>query len=108
MTYKVTVSTQNSISVKQSSTKIRIQTISGGTLVPAKFSDLTDYNSSGLADKYIIMYDSATQQYIPVNPDTVLSAASNTELTQPGLPNDFVNTLDVDLDDKIDLDAGTF
>jgi hypothetical protein len=43
-----------------------------------------------------------------VNPDTILSASSNTETTQPGLPSDFINTLDVDLDNKIDLDAGNF
>jgi hypothetical protein len=54
------------------------------------------------------MYDASTQKYTAVNPDDVLSAASSTELTAPGLPTDFVDTLDVDLDDKIDLDAGTF
>jgi hypothetical protein len=54
------------------------------------------------------MYDAVTQKYSPVNPDTILSAASNTETSQPGLPNDFVNTLDVDLDSKIDLDGGSF
>ena len=108
MTYKVTITTNSSFSIKKSSNKFNIQTISGGTLVPAKFSDLTDYNQSGLQDKYIIMYDATTQQYIPVNPDAILSAASNTETTQPGLPNDFINTLGVDLEDKIDMDAGGF
>ena len=91
-----------------STNAFKVQTTSGGVLVPAQFSDLSDFNASGLRDKYIIMYDAVTQKYIPVNPDTILSAASNTETSQPGLPNDFVNTLDVDLDDKIDLDGGTF
>jgi beta-lactamase class A len=54
------------------------------------------------------MYDSATGKYTAVNPDEVLSASSTTETTQPGLPDNFVDTLDVDLDDKIDLDAGTW
>jgi hypothetical protein len=54
------------------------------------------------------MYDAASGKWRDVNPDAVLSASSNTETTQPGLPGDFVNTLDVDLDNKIDLDAGVF
>ena len=54
------------------------------------------------------MYNATTGKYTAVNPDVVLSAASNTETTQPGLPQNFIDTLDVDLDDKIDLDAGGF
>jgi len=70
--------------------------------------ELLDVDVSGVGDKFVIMYDATTQKYTAVNPDNVLSASSNTETTQPGLPNDFINTLDTDLDDKIDLDAGTF
>lgn len=108
MTYKVSLSSNNSISVKlKSSLKTKIETSIGGVQVPAKFSDLSDYNASGLNDKYLIMYDAATQKYIPVNPDVILSAAT-TEPISPGLPSDFKNQLDIDLDDKIDLDAGGF
>jgi RecA/RadA recombinase len=42
-----------------------------------------------------------------LNPDEVLSAAT-TEPIQPGLPADFENQLDIDLDDRINLDAGGF
>ena len=108
MTYKVTFSQGVSANVRlHSAPKIKIQTNIGGVLVPAKFSDLTDYNASGLHDKYIIMYDAATNTYIPVNPDAVLSAAA-TEPISPGLPADFENVLDVDLDNRINLDAGGF
>jgi hypothetical protein len=108
MTYKVSLSSNNSISVKlKSPLKTKIETSIGGVQVPAKFSDLSDYNASGLNDKYLIMYDAATQKYIPVNPDVILSAAT-TEPISPGLPSDFTNQLDIDLDDKIDLDAGGF
>jgi hypothetical protein len=31
-----------------------------------------------------------------------------TETTSVGLPQNFIDTLDVDLDDKIDVDAGWF
>jgi hypothetical protein len=73
-----------------------------------RFSDLIDFDDSNVNDKYVLMYDSSTQTYKMVNPDTVLSAASSTETIQPGLPADFENVLDVDLDDRIDLDAGSF
>ena len=108
MTYKVTLSSGTNVTVKlKGEPHAKIQTNFGGIQVPAKFSDLSDYNSSGLHDKYIIMYDAATNTYIPVNPDVVLSAAA-TEPISPGLPADFENVLDVDLDNRIDLDAGGF
>lgn len=72
------------------------------------FGDLIDFNDADKNDQYVIMYDAPTQTYKLVNPDKVLSSASSTETIQPGLPADFENVLDVDLDDRIDLDAGTF
>jgi len=107
MTHKVSVSS-NSYNVQQKSpNKFKVSTILGVSEL-ANLSDLQDVDVTGLKDKHILMFDAASQKYKAVNPDTILSAASNTELTQPGLPNDFINTLGVDLDDKIDLDAGTF
>ena len=70
--------------------------------------ELLDVDVSGVGDKFVIMYDASTQKYTAVNPDNILSAAASTELTAPGLPTDFLDTLNVDLDDKVDLDAGTF
>jgi hypothetical protein len=105
--YKVLSTSSNSYNVKQTVTpKYKVLSTSGETVT--NFSDLLDVDVSNLNDKYVLMYDSATQKYKMVNPDQVLSASSSTETTQPGLPSDFVNTLDVDLDDKIDLDAGIF
>ena len=77
-------------------------------IMPQNLDELTDVEISGNNDKYVLMYDASTNKWRDVNPDVVLSASSNTETTQPGLPGDFVNTLDVDLDNKIDLDAGGF
>ena len=71
-------------------------------------NELLDVDVSGVHDKYVLMYDASTGKYTAVNPDTVLSASSSTETIQPGLPEDFKGVLDVDLDDRIDLDAGTF
>jgi len=107
MTYQVSVAS-SIYNVKQSlPNKFKVSTILGVSEV-ANLSDLQDVDITGLEDGYVIMYNATTGKYKAVNPDTILSAASNTELTQPGLPNDFINTLGVDLDDKIDLDAGTF
>jgi len=87
--------------------KFKISTNLGGVQVPAKFEDLADFDPSGLHDSYVIMYDANTQKYKAVNPDLVLSKAIS-EATSPGIPTAFINQLDIDLDDKIDLDAGTF
>lgn len=107
MTFKVTPTT-NSYSVKLGTPKsYKVETISGGPQVPAKFSDLIDFDPSGLNDSYVIMYDAVTKTYKLVNPDVVLSKSA-TEPISPGLPADFEAVLDVDLDNKIDLDAGTF
>lgn len=76
-------------------------------IMPRYLNELFDVEITGNPDKYVLMYDSATGKWKNKNPDEVLSASA-TESLQPGLPNDFINTLDVDLDNKIDLDAGTF
>jgi hypothetical protein len=105
MTYNVTQS-PNSFSVKLKSTpKIKIQVSAEASSVAGNLTDLGDFNPTGVQDKYLVMYDATTQKYITVDPDVVLSAAAT---TNNGLPQDFVDQLDVDLDNKIDLDAGTF
>jgi hypothetical protein len=98
MTYQVRVSSKSKIKA----------TVASGIIMARTLNELLDVDVSGVGDKFVIMYNATTGKYTAVNPDLVLSAASNTETTQPGLPGDFVNTLDVDLDNKIDLDAGTF
>lgn len=73
-----------------------------------RFGDLIDFNDNNKYDQYVIMYNATTGQYDLVNPDKVFSSAAVDEIRQPGLPEDFENVLDVDLDNRIDLDAGTF
>jgi hypothetical protein len=68
--------------------------------------DITD-----MKDKYVLMYDDTIKKLKFVNPDEVLNAAAETETTQPGLvgfATAFLNELDVDLDNRIDMDAGQF
>ena len=104
MTYKVSVSS-NSYSVKQkSSGNYKVSAILGsGASEVSNLSDLDDVNVSGIQNGYVLTYNASTGQFVAVNPDDVLSSA-----VTGGLPTDFIDKLDVDLDDKIDLDAGGF
>ena len=104
MSIQVTKTT-NTFSVKlKGPDNYNVKTLSGGVQLPAQFSDLSDFDATGVQDSYLVMYDAATQKYKSVSPDFVLSKS----LEDSSLPTDFVDQLDVDLDNKIDLDAGTF
>ena len=63
--------------------------------------------TAGSGDGYVLMFDASTQGFKFVNPDDVLSKAAS-EPQQPGLPGVFIDALDIALDDKIDIDAGTW
>lgn len=87
----------------------KIISLQGGLQVPARLEDLIDVSvdSTNKKDKYVLMYDDTLNKYKLVNPDDVLTAATN-EPIQPGLPAEFDTQLSTDLDNRIDLDAGTF
>jgi len=94
MTYKVSTASTASYSVKQQSVaKFKVSAILGvgGTSV-ANLADLSDVSISGIQNGFVLTYDSSTGKFAVTG----------------GLPGTFVNELDVVLDDKIDLDAGTF
>lgn len=108
MSYKVSVSSGNNYSVKLTQpilSKVNLEY--NLEIMPQRLNELSDVEISGNNDTYVLMYDSASGKWKDVNPDAVVSAAA-TEPIQPGLPQDFKDQLDVDLDDRIDLDAGTF
>lgn len=109
--YKVTLSSSN-YNVKLSrQTKYKVVGFAGGIQVPARFEDLENFDYTDKNDQYVIMYNASTQKYKLVNPDVVLNSAASSETIQPGLvgyASTFLDTLDVDLDDRIDLDAGLF
>ena len=89
----------------------QFKAIQSEDVVANRFVDLTDVSIPSLdptKDNYAVVYDATIGKFKIVDPDAVLSAASTTSGPQPGLPDDFIDTLDVDLDDRIDLDAGTF
>jgi hypothetical protein len=108
MTYKVTFTSPYNYSVKTSQPDNPKVTLGYNIeIMPQKLEELEDVEISGTNDKYVLMYDAASEKWKDVNPDEVLSAAT-TEPIQPGLPQDFENQLDIDLDNKIDLDAGSW
>lgn len=107
MTIKVTATSLNQTTVRVASKSKIKTTVASGVIMARTLDELLDVDVSGVHDKYLIMYNASTQKYTAVNPDEVLSAAT-TEPLSPGLPADFMNQMDVDLDNRIDLDAGTF
>ena len=76
------------------------------TVVAEFLSDLADVSVSNLPtkDNYVLAYDATLQKYTLVPADQVLQSAAE----DAQLPQEFVDQLDVALDDKIDVDAGTF
>lgn len=82
-------------------------TVSQEKTVVAEFlSDLADVSVSNLPakDNHLIAYNATLGKYVLVPADQILqTAAADAEL-----PQQFVQQLDVELDNQIDLDAGTF
>lgn len=80
------------------------------------FQELLDVSVPGISkvdpnpnkNQYVVAYNSSLNKFTLIDPDDVLVAAAATNTMQPGLPQQFIDTLDVDLDDKIDLDGGTW
>lgn len=103
---KVTISSPQSFSISltqsQENTN-KVSAINGGVQVPATFGDLIDFNDQNVGDKSVIVYDSATQKYTTLNIDELLI-----DTVSDGLPNEFVDQLDTDLDNRVDMDGGEF
>lgn len=79
--------------------------------------DLGDVDSTAIpsgssaGDKFVLTYDASNNRFTFVNPDAVIDAAVGVGATFPppvGLSTQTIDYLDTALDDKIDLDAGTF
>ena len=79
--------------------------------------DLGDVDSTAIpsgssaGDKFVLTFDASNNKFTFVNPDAVIDAAVGVGATYPspvGLSTQTIDYLDTALDDKIDLDAGTF
>jgi len=90
------------IQVKLSKTpKLKVRT---QIVVPDNISILNGVDVSNVQDGYVLMYNNTLQQYTFVDPDEILSKA----VVDNFLPPEFINKLDTDLDDRINVDAGQF
>ena len=85
----------------KSKSKINVRT---RISTPENLSGVDNVDIENVQDGYILMYNDELQRYGFVNPDVLLSKAVEDNF----LPSDFLNKLDTDLDDRIDLDAGEF
>ena len=76
------------------------------TVVAENLSELADVSVSDLAgsDKFVLAYNASLAKFELIPADTVLTNAAADAV----LPDSFVNQLDVDLDNKVDLDGGSF
>ena len=82
----------------------------------ANLRDISDINSTmisaGIGTSSILTYDAEEDNFKFVSPDAIIDSAVGNESGPAGFSNqvisNLVDTLDVQLDDKIDLDAGTW
>lgn len=76
------------------------------TVVAEFLSDLADVSVPDRAsqDKYVLSYNATTQKYELVSADTILT----TSAVDSDIPQSFVDQLDVELDNKINMDGGSF
>jgi len=113
MTYKVTLGSSNAYTVKLagdiSDYKILLQ---GGGGSVGDLANLQDVDASGQSDRWVLVYDAASNAYKFVDPDEIVNAATNVTPTDGtssvGLSTAAIEYLSQALDDDIDLDAGTF
>lgn len=99
--------------VKQDQTKFEFS--AQGELV-ANLRDIGDINSlsigSGVGTNFVLTYNSTEDNFQFVPPDAIVDSAVGAVSGPIGFStsviNNLVDTLDVQLDDKIDLDAGTW
>lgn len=57
-----------------------------------------------LGDGYVMVYSKEKNKFIFVDPDEVLKQSA----IDDNIPKDFIDKLQQDLDDKIDVDSGGF
>lgn len=93
---KVTKIIEGSIIVNETATL--------GILDSNNLDGLGNIDITNVQDGNILMYDASTQTYVFVDADEILSKA----VADNSLPEDFMDKMDQDLDNKINLDSGEF
>ena len=79
-------------------------TASIGIIDSENLDGLGNIDLQNVEDGYILMYDLNQNSYVFVNPDELLLKS----VEDNSLPQEFIDKLDEDLDNKINLDSGEF
>ena len=94
-----------------------VDSVAGAGGSVSNLRDLGDIDTTAVpqgttaGDKFVLTYDAGNNRFTFVNPDSVIDAAVGVGATFPapvGLSTQTIDYLDDELDNKIDLDAGTF
>ena len=94
-----------------------VDSVAGAGGSVSNLRDLGDIDTTAIpqnssdGDKFVLTYDAANNRFTFVNPDAVIDAAVGVGATYPapvGISTQAIDYLDDELDNKIDLDAGTF
>lgn len=93
---KITKIVEGSIIVNETATL--------GLLDSNNLDGLGNIDITNVQDGSILMYDAGTQTYVFTDPDMILAKA----VVDDAVPEEFMNLMDEQLDNKIDLDSGEF
>jgi len=106
MTYKVSTTSNNSYSIKQSgSPSFKVSAILGsGASEVANLSDLSDVNVSGIQNGYVLTYNASQGKFVAVDPDVVLETAAADNV----IPEPLIDALVPEIIPQLELDAGGF
>lgn len=126
MAYKVSLQSGSNKTVRLSSTGGILGTSGGGNFtiklagggagggVARNLSELGDISTDGAQNRWVLVFDQPSGTFKFVNPDEVVDAAVGSSTvpggapTGTGLSSDTIEYLDDVLDDRVDLDGGTF
>lgn len=113
--FAVSLSEEGLASLEAGTFSVSLQSLgdqsSGGGSAVSRLINLTDVNTtnlSGTTDKFVLIYDAPSNSFKFVNPDAVIDNAIASSPGPAGLTDTAIDYLDEVLDDKIDLDGGSF
>jgi len=78
----------------------------------ANIRDISDIVStaigSGIGTHFVLSYDPNADNFVFISPDAVVESAAGSQSGPAGFDSSIITALGEDLDNKIDLDAGTW
>jgi len=78
----------------------------------ANIRDISDIVSTaigaGIGTHFVLSYDPNADNFVFISPDAVLESAAGSQSGPAGFDSSIISSLGEDLDNKIDLDAGTW